>query len=144
MSESPDRFARQLAAHLEVNPKSWEALRKRGVDESTPLQLDFEFTTAGEAETRELMKFLRLNTDYEYKGGARNEPDGRQQWLVIGTTSPMTLSPAKLDAWVMTMTEYGRDNGSASFDGWGAQTPKSAPPPKTSLRKHLSLGRRGR
>ena len=63
---------------------------------------------------------------------------------MIGTTSPMTLSPEKLDAWVTQMTHWGRDNGSASFDGWGAQTPKSAPPEKQSLRKHLSLGRRGR
>src|SRR5688572_15009982 len=98
MDETPDRFERQLQAHLEVNQKSWEALQQRGVDEDTPLQLDFEFTTPGEPETRELMAFLRQNTDYEYKGGARNGPDGEQQWLVIGTTSPMTLAPAKLDA----------------------------------------------
>jgi hypothetical protein len=144
MDESPDRYERQLKAHLEVNPKSWQALQKRGVDEDTALKLDFEFTTPGEPETRELMRFLGTNTDYEYKGGARNEPDGRQQWLVIGTTSPMTLSPDKLDAWVTQMTHWGRDNGTASFDGWGAQTPESAPPEKQSLRKHLSLGRRGR
>jgi len=44
MEAEPDRYERLLQGHLSVNPKSWEALQARGVDESTPLQLDFEYT----------------------------------------------------------------------------------------------------
>lgn len=126
MENGPDKYERTLHAHLEINPRSWAALRMRGVDEQTPLQLDFEFTAPGEAETRELLRFLRATTDYEFKGGARNEPDGTQRWMVIGTTSPMQVSLRVLNAWVTEMTGYGRDHGSAVFDGWGARTPESA------------------
>ena len=66
MDETPDEYARVLAAHLEVNPKSWAALQERGVDEDTELQLDFEFTADDEEATRALMRFLRTTTDYEF------------------------------------------------------------------------------
>lgn len=126
MTSGPDQYERTLHAHLEVNPKSWAALQLRGVDEQTPLPLDFEFTAEGEAETRSLLRFLRATTNYEFKGGARNEQDGSQRWMVIGTTSPMLLSLNALNAWVTLMTGYGRDHGPAVFDGWGARTPESA------------------
>jgi hypothetical protein len=129
----PDRFEQLLKAHLEVNPKSWAAMELRGVDESTPLRLDFEYTAPGEAEVRSLMAHLRRSTDYEFQGGARdNEKDGSRRWMVIGMTSPMTLSLDTLNAWVTLMTEYGRDGGPADFDGWGVSTPKDAPPVKTT------------
>ncbi|MGI8730943.1 MAG: ribonuclease E inhibitor RraB [Solirubrobacteraceae bacterium] len=127
MEASPDKFERLLSAHLEVNPKSWAALTARGVDEETLLQLDFEYTAPGENEVRSLLRHLRSATDYEFQGGARDKKDGERQWMVIGTTTPMTLSPAVLDEWVTRMTEYGRDHGPAEFDGWGAKTPESAP-----------------
>jgi len=144
---APDKFARILRAHLEVNPKSWAALEARGVDERTPLVLDFEFTAPGEAEARSLLRHLRAATDYEFQGGARNQPDGSQRWMVIGTTSPMTLSLERLDDWVTEMTAHGREGGQAEFDGWGAKTPKSAPSVPLAgaakgLRGRLGLGRR--
>jgi len=128
MADGPDKYERMLHAHLEVNPKSWEALRERGVDEGTPLQLDFEFTAPGEAEVRSLLRCLRTETDYEFQGGARNEKDGTQRWMVLGVTSPMAMSLDVLNEWVTRMTSYGRDHGPAVFDGWGARTPESAPP----------------
>ncbi len=143
MDEAPDEYARVLAAHLEVNPKSWAALQERGVDEDTPLQLDFEFTATDEAATRSLMRFLGMTTDYEYKGGARNQDDGAQRWMVLGTTSPMTLSLDELDDWVTRMTDNGREQGPAVFDGWGARVPETA----IAARKRsglLKLGRRSR
>ena len=152
MDAAPDRHARLLKAHLDVNPSSWAALQERGVDEQTPLQLDFEFTMPGEPETRSLMRHLRAETDYEFQGGARNRQDGTQQWLVVGTTSPMTLSLEKLDDWVRQMAAHARDGGPGEFDGWGARTPKSAdprpmtpaqPPPAKGLLRGL-LGRRKR
>jgi len=127
MEDDPDKFERLLQAHLEVNPKSWEALRERGVDEGTPLQLDFEFTAPGETEVRSLLRVLRTETDYEFQGGARDENDGSRRWMVLGITSPMALSRDVLDEWVTRMTAYGRDHGPAAFDGWGARTPLSAP-----------------
>jgi hypothetical protein len=132
MDESHDKYEALLAAHLEVNPRSWAALQERGVDEATG--------------ARALMRFLGTSTDYEYKGGARNQEDGTQRWMVLGQTSPMTLSLVVLDEWVALMTSYGRDHGDAVFDGWGARVPEGA----AALRKRRRgeqlrrLGRRGR
>ncbi len=138
MADAPDKFDRLLAAHLEVNPKSWAAMELRGVDDGTPLVLDFEYTAPGEAEVRSLLRHLRSATDYEFQGGARDEKDGTQRWMVIGATSPMTLSLERLNAWVTQMIEHGRDGGPANFDGWGARTPRDAPPgPKPSAKAVL-------
>lgn len=126
-----DKYRAVLDAHLDVNRKSWAALQERGVDESTPVKLDFEFTAQDEAATRSLMRCLRENTDYVFQGGARNQDDGSQRWMVLGETSPMTLSLQRLDAWVTRMTDYGRDGGPAVFDGWGARIPE----PKSATRK---------
>ena len=127
MEDGPDKFERLLQAHLEVNPKSWAALQERGIEDGTPLQLDFEFTAEDEVATRALMRFLREHTDYEFKGGARNQEDGSQRWMVLGETSPMTLSLDGLDAWVTRMTQYGREGGPAVFDGWGARISETKP-----------------
>jgi hypothetical protein len=133
----PDRFDHLLKAHLDVNPKSWAAMELRGVDETTPLQLDFEYTAPGEAEVRSLLAHLRGCTDYEFKGGARDNKDGTRRWMVIGTTPPMTLSLAGLNAWVTEMVEHGRSGGPADFDGWGVSTPGDAPPPPPGTTKSL-------
>ena len=141
MAGSRDKYQAVLAAHLDVNRKSWTALQERGVDETTPLQLDFEFTAEDEAATRALMRFLREHTDYEFKGGARDQEDGSRRWMVLGETSPMTLSLEGLDAWVTRMTEYGREGGPAVFDGWGARVSD----PKPAARKPtLAQALRGR
>lgn len=144
MSDDPDRYQRVLASHLEINPKSWAALQQRGVDEQTPLELDFEFTAPGEAETRALLSHLRAATDYEFRGGARNQEDGSQRWLVIGTTPAVAWSLDKLNAWVTQMTAHGRDHGPAVFDGWGARAPEPGPAPSMSLKDLLRQRRRGR
>ena len=145
MEAEPDRYERLLQGHLDVNPRSWEALQARGVDESTPLQLDFEFTAPGEDEVRSLMGFLRTATDYQFQGGARNQVDGTQRWLVLGSTSPATWSLERLDAFVTEMTAYGRDHGPAEFDGWGVRVPEDvseASPPGFFERMALGLRRR--
>jgi hypothetical protein len=138
-----DRYANLLQSHLNVNPRSWEALQARGVDEETTLRLDFQFTAPGEDETRALMRFLRTTTDYEFQGGARDHKDGAQRWHVLGSTSPATWSLDKLNDWVTQMTAYGRDNGPADFDGWGVSLPDPTPAPSLKL-KDLLLRRRGR
>jgi hypothetical protein len=145
MADGPDKFERLLKAHLEVNPKSWEALQQRGIDADTPLQLDFEFTAPGEDEVRSLLRFLRAETDYEFQGGARDQADGTQRWMVLGMTSPMSLSLEVLDEWVTRMTAYGRDHGPAEFDGWGARAEESPAAARKRKRAGLrSLLRKGR
>ncbi len=134
----PDYYERLLQSHLAITPKSWEALQARGVDEETTMRLDFEYTGPGEDEMRELMRHLRAETDYELQGGARNQKDGSQRWLVLGTTSPTTWSLEKLEAWVTEMTARGRDHGSAVFDGWGVQA--EAPPEPSPGFKDVVLG----
>jgi hypothetical protein len=140
MEDEPDRYARLLQSHLSVNPKTWEALRARGVDEDTPLRLDFEFTAPGEDEVRALMRHLRTATDYEFQGGARNQKDGSQRWLILGSTSPATWSLDKLDAWVTEMTARGREHGPAVFDGWGVSMPSDEAPDSLSV-KDLIFGK---
>ena len=145
MGDGDDKYEAVLEAHLQVNPKSWAALQERGVDEHTPLQLDFEFTAPGEPETRALMRFLGANTDYSYKGGMRKQDDGSERWLVFGETTPMALSRDGLDAWVTRMTAYGRDGGPAVFDGWGARISETTTAArKRTLAQALSRGRRKR
>jgi hypothetical protein len=143
MEDEPDRYAFLLNAHLNVNPKSWEALRARGIDEQTSLQLDFEFTAEDEEATRSLMRFLRTTTDYQFQGGARDEDDGGQRWMVLGSTSPETWSLDRLNEWVTEMTAWGREHGPAAFDGWGVQAPSTAPPPSLSLKDLLRIRKRG-
>lgn len=142
MDDEPDRFGKLLQAHLNVNPKSWAALQLRGVDEQTSLRLDFEFTAPDEEHTRALMKALRTATDYEFQGGARNQDDGSQRWLVLGTTPPATWSLDRLNAFVTEMTGYGRPH-EATFDGWGATAHESAEQAaarKGSFRDRLKAG----
>ena len=103
----PDFHERLLESHLSMNPKSWDALQARGVDEHTTMRLDFEYTAPGEDEVRALIRHLRAVTDYEFQGGARNQKDGSQRWLVLGTTPPSTWSLDKLNAWVAEMTVHG-------------------------------------
>lgn len=133
----PDRYDALLQAHLDINPRSWEALVARGVDERTALQLDFEFSAEGEEEVRALMRHLRAETDYQFQGGARNQDDGSQRWLVLGSTAPATWSLERLDEWVAEMTARGRDHGPAEFDGWGARTPDAGPPPELGIKDLL-------
>ncbi len=146
MDDGPDEYERVLDAHLEVNPKSWAALQERGVDEDTALQLDFEFTAVDEQATRSLLRHLRTSTDYEFQAGARNQEDGSQRWMVLGTTSSMTLSLDTLDEWVRWMVAEGREHGPAVFDGWGARVPDevAAAARKRRRKRGGLLGRRSR
>jgi len=122
MEDDPDRFERLLQAHLEVNPKSWEALSKRGIDETTPLQLDFEFTAPGEAEVRSLLPVLRAETDYDVEvHSQRASENGQPRWLVVGATQPAFVTLEILDEWVMWMVATGAAEGPCAFDGWAAQ-----------------------
>jgi hypothetical protein len=141
MHAEPDHYERVLQSHLSINPKSWDALRSRGIDEQTPLQLDFEYTAPGEDEVRALLRHLREVTDYEFQGGARNQKDGTQRWLVLGSTSKMTWSLDKLNAWVTEMTAHGRDHGPAVFDGWGVLAPEDTTAPASLSLKDLIFGR---
>ena len=105
---------------LRRNREIWAELQGQGVDEQTPLRLGFIYASPGLAEARDLVAFLRAETDYDVEVRARQE-DGEEAWFVIGTTQPTAVTPARLDDWVEWMIAAGAAEGPCAFDGWAAQ-----------------------
>ncbi|HVL31679.1 MAG TPA: ribonuclease E inhibitor RraB [Solirubrobacteraceae bacterium] len=115
-------FRRLLARHLETNPRTWAALRSRGVDETTPLVIDFAFTAPGRRQADELVSVLRERTNFPCEARAEGPPL-RRRWRVAGHTRPSTASAEMLDDWVTFMATVGAEHG-CRFDGWGAAVPE--------------------
>ena len=105
-----------------MNPETWAALQKRGVTESTPLALDFSYVAETEAAAKELVAYLREETDYAVSTEAATGEDAKG-WTVEGTTLPQPLSLDVIDEWVGWMVEAGEQHGGCVFDGWGALVP---------------------
>ena len=103
-----------IAANQARSRAAWAALRRRGVTESTQLELEFFYDVRDAGAAKELGDFLRAETDYDV------EIDEER---VTGTTQPTTFSPSILDEWVEWMVLAGYENGRCKFDGWGAEIP---------------------
>jgi hypothetical protein len=100
-----------IARECVRNAETWDALVRLGVDEGTPLALEFVYETCGSDADGTLADFLRHEHGYEVEV----EPGG-----VTGQTPPIPVSPAGLDVWVETMVLAGREHGGCAFGGWTA------------------------
>jgi hypothetical protein len=100
-----------IAREQARNAETWEALVRLGVREGRELALEFVYETGGVDADRALAAHLRTTYAYE----AVVESNG-----VTGETTPMAVSPAVLDAWIVTMVLAGHEHGPCAFDGWTA------------------------
>ena len=123
---SDDRFHRLLAQQLEMNPRTWSALRERGIDARTPLVIEYSFTAPGRREARSLVTVLRARTNFSADAIAEG-PRLKRRWRVIGHTQPATASVEMLNDWVTFMVTLGAKNGACRFDGWGVKVPEAKP-----------------
>ncbi|HEU4387720.1 MAG TPA: ribonuclease E inhibitor RraB [Blastocatellia bacterium] len=113
-----DHYEDLLSLQLRMNKQTWSALQRHGVDEQTPLRLDFSYNAPSRSSAEELRSFLAQETDYD----VRVESDGwllSKRWRLEGTTQSTTLSQQTLDEWVTWMVIAGKENGGCDFDGWG-------------------------
>ena len=111
-------YEQLLELQLERNRDLWAELREHGVEDDMLLRLGFLYLAPGKDEAKSVVAFLRAETDYEVRARARPE-DGA--WVVVGTTQPTPVSPARLDAWVEWMIAAGAAEGPCAFDAWAAQ-----------------------
>jgi Regulator of ribonuclease activity B len=121
-----DRFKRLLAQQLEMNPRTWAALEKRGVDTKTLLVIEFSFTAPGRREARHLQEVLRQRTSFSAQVIAEGSLFKRH-WRVVGHTKPSTASVEMLNDWVTFMVTLGAKHGGCRFDGWGVKVPDAQP-----------------
>ena len=111
-------YEQLLELQLERNRDLWAELREHDVEDDMLLRLGFLYLAPGTSEARQLVAFLRAETDYEVR--ARTRPDDGA-WVVVGTTQPTPVSLARLDAWVEWMIAAGAAEGPCAFDAWAAQ-----------------------
>jgi hypothetical protein len=122
VTDEPVWFERILDLQLEKNPETLAGLRSQGVDEGAPVRLEFSYLAPGEAEARELVTFLRGETDYEVEAFERRAdmPD-TAPWFVVGLTQPTALTLDLANAWSEWMVAAGAEKGPCAFDGWAPQ-----------------------
>ena len=111
-------YEQLLELQLERNRDTWAELREHDVEDDMQLRLGFLYLAPGRSEAKQLVAFLRAETDYEAR--ARTRPDDGA-WVVVGTTQPTPVSLERLDAWVEWMIAAGAAEGPCAFDAWAAQ-----------------------
>jgi len=125
MADDPEWFERILDLQLELNPERLAELQRQGVDEDTPVRLEFFYLAPDEPEARSLVAFLRQQTDYQVQAFERREGmDRNSPWLVVGMTQPTPVSLGLLHDWAQWMVAAGVEHGPCAFDGWSAQAPE--------------------
>ena len=123
MVEAPEWFERILDLQLERNPEMLADLQRSGIDLDVPLRLEFLYLAPGEPEARELVAFLRLETDYVVRAFERREGMSESRpWFVVGITQPTPLSLELLNEWSQWMVAAGATYGPCAFDSWSAET----------------------
>ena len=98
-----------LDEHRAQNERTWDVLRRLGVENGTELALWFRFESVGADGDRALAEHLGVR-------GHRVliEPAGVRGW-----TAPMPVDLETLDEWVAAMLRLGR-----TFSGWTAAIPR--------------------
>jgi hypothetical protein len=116
-------YEQLLSLQLRTNREIWGNLREHATSAGTELRLGFRYLSPGEPEARALVGFLRTETDYDVEARSLQEAgaDGKEAWLVIGTTQPTPITLELLDSWVEWMIAAGAVEGPCAFDGWAAQ-----------------------
>ena len=115
-------YEQLLELQLQTNRDIWADLQEHlGAD--SQLRLGFIYLAPGEPEARDLVAFLRAETDYDVDAHARedDDPQAEQSWFVIGTTQPTPVTLELLDDWAEWMIAAGAVHGPCAFDGWSAQ-----------------------
>lgn len=108
-----------LARQRQQTARTWSAIALRGVDESTPIVLDFHFTAPDPATADRLVTFLRAETPWEVATVSFNAGlMGRREWEVAGTTQRQPVNLKLLEEWVDWMVIIGADHG-CRFGTWG-------------------------
>jgi hypothetical protein len=97
-------------------------MQRLGIEEGAEVALDFFYETAGPESDAQLATYLRDEAGY----AVMLEPGG-----IKGRTTPMPVSLALLDDWVLSMLQAGCDHGACAFAGWTAtvsrETTRSLP-----------------
>ncbi|MDQ3676691.1 MAG: ribonuclease E inhibitor RraB [Actinomycetota bacterium] len=129
MADDPEWFVQILDLQLQRNPEMLAGLRRQGIDDDAPVRLEFFYLAPGEAEARDLVAFLRQQTDYQVQAFERRAGiDESIPWLVVGMTQPTPVSLDLVNAWTEWMVAAGAEQGPCAFDGWGAQAASSPGP----------------
>jgi len=135
---SEERYKRLLAQQLEMNPRTWAALKEKGVDEQTLIVIEFSFTAPARTAARTLDKVLRARTNFVTELLAEGSR-WRRHWRLVGHTQPSTASVEMLNDWVTFMVTLGAKSD-CRFDGWGVKVPERKPrsEPSVSLQQGFS------
>lgn len=122
MTDEREWFEQLLDLQLEQNASTLDKLREEGLAEDAPVRLEFFYAAPGEPEARNLVAFLRAETDYTVDAFARR--DGMAEhtpWHVLGMTQPTPVSLELLNDWTEWMIAAGAEKGPCAFDGWDAE-----------------------
>jgi Regulator of ribonuclease activity B len=122
MTDEREWFEELLDLQLEKNPDTIAELHDEGLDEEALVRLEFFYAAPGEVEARNLVAFLREETDYTVEPFARREGmDENTPWLVVGMTQPTPLTLDLVNAWTEWMIAAGAEKGPCAFDGWSVE-----------------------
>ena len=117
MYSSEADFQKLLSSQLSMTHETWKRLQSHGVNEQTPLKLDFLYY----APTRQSAESCKNHLlQYEYKVSIWQE--NNESWVVEGQTQSTEVNKEILLQWVDYMVSAGWQYG-CHFDGWGTEVP---------------------
>jgi hypothetical protein len=122
MTDEREWFEQLFDLQLEQNASALDKLHEEGLAEDAPVRLEFFYAAPGEPEARNLVAFLRTETDYTVEAFERRDGmDANTPWLVVGMTQPTPVSLELLNEWTEWMIAAGAEKGPCAFDGWDAE-----------------------
>lgn len=116
----PVPWVEQILARQRVQtPQTWASLSLRGINETTPVVLDFHFSAPDAGAADSLVRFLRAETPWEVATVSFNAGFmGRREWEVAGSTQRRTINLDLLIEWAEWMVVIGADHN-CRFGQWG-------------------------
>ncbi len=117
-----DPFAKLLASHRSLTEDTWSLLADRGVNETTPLVLDYRFEAPNRKHAEGLTAALtELSEEVTL---VRSGSFFRPVFSLTGTFQPRCFDKDSLVGWVEMMCLLGRQF-EAYFDGFGTSVPET-------------------